>query len=193
MFEVGCADFCSFSVLICSLKLCGFDCFKMISEFPNKDGPTTGTSGRPGTSRSWTWCCLSDWRPRTWIGAKIKHWKWRISYTCCMMMAISRNLHVGLPYSSYDRFQIFGMREDECEVEFLLRKRILSGLLLLCNSKHLQCHNGVVLDNVEGLCFALKRFAYPCNPSFWHAHISALYGFQFCCRPHHWQIWLPSH
>ena len=39
-----------------------------------------------------------------------------------MMMAISRNLHVGLPYSSYDRFQIFGMREDECEVEFLFKK-----------------------------------------------------------------------
>ena len=33
-----------------------------------------------------------------------------------------RNLHVGLPYSSYDRFDIFDVREDECEVEFRFKK-----------------------------------------------------------------------
>ena len=46
-----------------------------------------------------------------------------------------RNLHVGLPYSSYDRFNIFDMREDECEEEFRFKRgRKFSGLLLLCNS-----------------------------------------------------------
>ena len=36
-----------------------------------------------------------------------------------------RNLYVGLPYSSYDRFDIFGVREDECEVEFRFKKERL--------------------------------------------------------------------
>ena len=75
-----------------------------------------------------------------------------------------RNLHVGLPYSSYDRFDIFDMREDECEVEFRFKKEDifrLAAALQLPNT--FKCQNGVVVDNVEGLCIALKRFAYPCR------------------------------
>ena len=75
-----------------------------------------------------------------------------------------RHLHVGLPYSSYDRFDIFGMREDECEVEFHFKKEDifrLAATLQLPNT--FKCQNGVVVDNVEGLCIALKRFAYPCR------------------------------
>ena len=33
-----------------------------------------------------------------------------------------RNLHAGLPYFKYEPFNIFEMREDECEVEFRFKK-----------------------------------------------------------------------
>ena len=75
-----------------------------------------------------------------------------------------RNLHVGLTYSSYDRFDIFGMRDDECEVEFRFKKEDifrLAAALQLPNT--FKCQNGVVVDDVEALCIALKRFAHPCR------------------------------
>ena len=74
------------------------------------------------------------------------------------------NLHTGLPYFKYDRFNIFEMREDECEVEFRFKK---GDIFRLAAALHLpevfRCQNGVVVDTVEGLCIALKRFAYPCR------------------------------
>ena len=66
-----------------------------------------------------------------------------------------RKLHVGLPYSSYDRFDIFCMREDEREVEFRFKKEDifrLAAALQLPNT--FKCQNGVVVDNVKGLCIA---------------------------------------
>ena len=67
-----------------------------------------------------------------------------------------RNLHVGLPYSSY--------AGDECEVEFSFTKEDifrLAAALQLPNT--FKCQNGVVVDDVEALCIALKRFPYPCR------------------------------
>ena len=81
-----------------------------------------------------------------------------------LMPIHSRNLHVGLPYSSYDRFDLVGMRDDECEVEFRFKKEDifrLAAALPLPNT--FKCQNGVVVDDVEALCIALKRFAYPCR------------------------------
>ena len=76
----------------------------------------------------------------------------------------SRNLHVGLPYFKYERFNIFEMDEDECEVEFRFKKddifRLAAALQL---PEIFKCQNGVVVDSVEALCIALKRFAYPCR------------------------------
>ena len=43
------------------------------------------------------------------------------------------NLHTGLPYFKYDRFNIFEMREDECEVEFRFKRTTYLGLQPLCN------------------------------------------------------------
>ena len=41
----------------------------------------------------------------------------------CLLMAIHRKtLHEGLPYSMYDRFNIFEMLEDEFEVYFHFKK-----------------------------------------------------------------------
>ena len=33
-----------------------------------------------------------------------------------------RNLHKGLPYWKYDRFNVENMQEDECEVDFWVKK-----------------------------------------------------------------------
>ena len=52
-------------------------------------------------------------------------------------------------------FDIFGMREDECEVEFRFKKEDifrLAAALQLPNT--FKCQNGVVADNVDGLCIA---------------------------------------
>ena len=74
------------------------------------------------------------------------------------------NLHTGLPYFKHDRFNIFEMREDEYEVEFRFKK---GDIFRLAAALHLpgvfRCQNGVVVGTVEGLCIALKRFAYPCR------------------------------
>ena len=100
-----------------------------------------------------------------------------------------RNLHVCLPYSSYDRFDIFDMGEDECEVEFRFKKEDifrLAAALQLPNT--FKCQNGVVVDNVECLCIALKRFAYPCRyvdliPRFGRPISQLCMVSKSCCRP----------
>ncbi|XP_065055206.1 uncharacterized protein LOC135683782 [Rhopilema esculentum] len=75
-----------------------------------------------------------------------------------------KNLHVGLPYFKYERFNDFDMREDECEVEFRFKKddifRLAAALRL---PEIFKRQNGVVVDEIEALCIALKRFAYPCR------------------------------
>ena len=75
-----------------------------------------------------------------------------------------RNLHCCLPYYRYDRFNIFQMGEDECEVEFRFKKddifRLAAALRI---PETIKCQNGVIVDTVEGLCILLKRFAYPCR------------------------------
>ena len=43
------------------------------------------------------------------------------------------NLHTGLPYCKYDKFNIFEMGEDECEVEFRFKKGDILGLQPLCS------------------------------------------------------------
>ena len=74
------------------------------------------------------------------------------------------NLHTGLPYFKYDRFNMFEMGEDECEVEFRCKKgdifRLAAALQFL---EVFRCESGVIVDTVESLCIALKRFAYPCR------------------------------
>eukprot|EP00795_Rhopilema_esculentum_P014961 gene14961-biopygen856 len=75
-----------------------------------------------------------------------------------------KNLHVGLPYFKYKRFNVFEMREDECEVEFHFKKDDIFRLAAALSLPEIfKCQNGVVVDEIEALCIALKRFAYPCR------------------------------
>ena len=82
------------------------------------------------------------------------------------------NLHTGLPYFKYDRFNIFELREDECEVEFCFKK---DDIFRLAAALHLpevfRCQNCVLVDTVEGLCI-VTRFAYPCR----YADLIPLFG-----------------
>ncbi|XP_065065311.1 uncharacterized protein LOC135691389 [Rhopilema esculentum] len=74
------------------------------------------------------------------------------------------NLHVGLPYWKYERFNLDGMREDECEVEFRFKKQDIARLAAALHLPDVfKCSNGVVVGPVEALCVCLKRFAYPCR------------------------------
>ena len=75
-----------------------------------------------------------------------------------------RNLHVGLPYSTYDRFNICDMRDGECEVEFRFKKEDIFRLAAVLQlPDKFKCQNGVVVYPIESLCVLLKRFAYPCR------------------------------
>ena len=72
-----------------------------------------------------------------------------------------RNVYVGLPYSSYDHFNIFDMRDVECEVEFCFKKESIYRLAAALQVPGtFKCQNGVVIYTIEGLCVLLKRFAF---------------------------------
>ena len=75
-----------------------------------------------------------------------------------------RNLHMGLPYAMYDQFNLEGMADNECLVEFRFKKLEIYQLVnVLQLPEALKCYNGTVVDPVEALCICLKRFAYPCR------------------------------
>ena len=56
------------------------------------------------------------------------------------------------------------MQEDECEVEFRVKKQDIARLAAALHLADVfKCSNGVVVGPVEALCVCLKRFAYPCR------------------------------
>ena len=52
-----------------------------------------------------------------------------------------RNLHGGLPYYKYERFNLEGLRDDECEVEFRFKKQDIYRLAAANVSSHSSMHN----------------------------------------------------
>ena len=56
------------------------------------------------------------------------------------------------------------MDDSECLSEFRFRK---SDLPVLSEALHppnyFTCQQGTICDGIEGLCIALRRFAYPCR------------------------------
>ena len=69
-----------------------------------------------------------------------------------------RNLHGGLPYYKYGRFNLEVLHDDECEVEFRFRKQ---DIYRLAAALHLpetfKCLNEVLVESIEALCTCLKR------------------------------------
>ena len=68
------------------------------------------------------------------------------------------------PYEGYGKFDHNDMDDSECLSEFCFRK---GDLPVLCEALHLPnyftCQQRTICDGIEGLCIALRRFAYPCR------------------------------
>ena len=68
------------------------------------------------------------------------------------------------PYESYGKFDLNDMDDRKCLSDFRFHK---SDLPVLCEALHLPnyfiCQQGTICNGIEGLCIALRRFAYPCR------------------------------
>lgn len=70
------------------------------------------------------------------------------------------------PYENYDRFDFDEIDPAECKVEFRFEKRDLPQLIEALEIPEVfLCDQRSVCDGLEGLCIALRRFAYPCRYS----------------------------
>jgi hypothetical protein len=71
-----------------------------------------------------------------------------------------------VPFWRYQSFAIDKMTDelDECLAEFrFFRNDIYNLEDKLELPVEIECYNGPKVDNIEGLCTFLKRFAYPCR------------------------------
>ena len=70
------------------------------------------------------------------------------------------------PYECYGKFDLNDMDDSECLSEFRFHKSDLSVLsVALHPPNYFICQQGTICDGIEGLCIALRRFAYPCRLS----------------------------
>ena len=75
-----------------------------------------------------------------------------------------RNLHGGLPYYKYGRFNLEELRDDEFEVEFRFRKHEIYRLAAALHlPETFKSPNGMLIESIEALCICLKRYTYPCR------------------------------
>ena len=69
-----------------------------------------------------------------------------------------------VPFWRYQSFDLDKMTDDECLAEFrFFRNDIYNLADILQLPVEMKCYNGIKVDNIEGLCIFLKRFAYPCR------------------------------
>lgn len=56
------------------------------------------------------------------------------------------------------------MSDDQCQAEFRFYKNDVYNLKEVLNlPEEFTCYNGLTIDDIDGLCIFLKRFAYPCR------------------------------
>ena len=83
-----------------------------------------------------------------------------------LLYDVNTSKNPDFPYESYGKFDLNDMDDNECLSEFRFRK---SDLPVLFEALHLPnyftCQQGTICDGIEGLCIALRRFAYPCRLS----------------------------
>ena len=83
-----------------------------------------------------------------------------------LLYDVNTSKNPDFPYESYGKFDLNDMDDNECLSEFRFRK---SDLPILFEALHLPnyftCQQGTICDGIEGLCIALRRFAYPCRLS----------------------------
>ena len=83
-----------------------------------------------------------------------------------LLYDVNTSKNPDFPYESYGKFDLNDMDDSECLFEFCFRKSdlpVLSEALRLSN--YFTCQQGTICDGIEGLCIALRRFAYPCRLS----------------------------
>ena len=77
-----------------------------------------------------------------------------------LLYDVNTSKNPDFPYECYGKF------DGECLSEFRFHK---SDLSILSEALHLPnyfiCQQGTICDGIEGLCIALRRFAYPCRLS----------------------------
>ena len=67
-------------------------------------------------------------------------------------------------YWKYDSFDLEKLSDAECKAEFRIYRNDIYLLADLLNiPDQLICYNRTKVDQIEGLCMFLKRFAYPCR------------------------------
>ena len=81
-------------------------------------------------------------------------------------MTLTHSQNPDFPYECSGEFNVNDMDDSECLSEFRFHK---SDLSVLSEALHLPnyfiCQQGTICDGIEGLCIALRRFAYPCRLS----------------------------
>ena len=83
-----------------------------------------------------------------------------------LLYDVNTSKNPDFPYECYGKFDLNDMDDGECLSEFRFHK---SDLSILSEALHLPnyfiCQQGTICDGIEGLCIALRRFAYPCRLS----------------------------
>ena len=75
-----------------------------------------------------------------------------------------RNLHGGLPYDKYERFNSEGLCDDECEVECRFKRQDIYCLAAALNLPDtVWCQNGALVEPIQVLCICVTRYTYPCR------------------------------
>ncbi|XP_078379986.1 uncharacterized protein LOC144662926 [Oculina patagonica] len=70
------------------------------------------------------------------------------------------------PHKAYEQFSLVNKDPAECKADFRFEKEDISLLEEALRVPPIfKCYNGTICDGTEGLCIALKRFAYPCRYS----------------------------
>ena len=70
-----------------------------------------------------------------------------------------------IPYWQYQRFDLERLTDDECRVEFRLKKNDIYDIVNVLQIPNIVTYNRLTVEPVEGLCILLKRLAYPCRYS----------------------------
>ena len=73
-----------------------------------------------------------------------------------------QSANLSFPHSSYGEFDLDGMEDDECLVEFRVKKQDLETLAeALQIPESFYCQQRSKINGIEGMCMLLRSFAYP--------------------------------
>ncbi|XP_074611816.1 uncharacterized protein LOC141866231 [Acropora palmata] len=78
----------------------------------------------------------------------------------------NRSKNPDFPYWNYERFELDGLTNAECNAEFRFYKHDIYKLAdALQLPDEFVTYNGLIVESIPALCIYLKRFSYPCHYS----------------------------